>query len=84
VVQDCAAAYGPQRFIAAAHAAREPLAIEGRGTKRAMLRPVQAARSLSTRLLTGITLYKPSELVISARAGTPIAEIEAALAEKGQ
>jgi glycolate oxidase FAD binding subunit len=70
--------------ITAAHAAREPLAIEGRGTKRAMLRPVQAARSLSTRLLTGITLYKPSELVISARAGTPIAEIEAALAEKGQ
>ena len=45
---------------------------------------VQTARSLSTRLLTGITLYKPSELVISARAGTPLAEIEAALAEKGQ
>ena len=70
--------------VAAAHAAREPLAIEGRGTKRAMLRPVQAARTLSTRNLTGITLYKPSELVISARAGTPIPEIEAALAEKGQ
>lgn len=70
--------------IAAAHAAREPLAIEGRGTKQAMLRPVQAARTLSTRNLTGITLYKPSELVISARAGTPIPEIEAALAEKGQ
>lgn len=70
--------------ITAAHAAREPLAIEGRGTKHAMLRPVQAARTLSTRMLTGITLYKPSELVISARAGTPIAEIEAVLAEKGQ
>jgi glycolate oxidase FAD binding subunit len=70
--------------IARAHAAREPLSIEGRGTKRAMLRPVQAARTLSTRMLTGITLYKPSELVMSARAGTPIAEIEAALAEKGQ
>ena len=75
---------GVAAAIAAAHAAHEPLTIEGRGTKRAMLRPVQAARTLSTRNLIGITLYKPSELVISARAGTPIPEIEAALAEKGQ
>ena len=45
---------------------------------------MQAARTVSTRALTGITLYRPSELVISARAGTPIPEIEAALAEKGQ
>jgi glycolate oxidase FAD binding subunit len=70
--------------VAAATAAREPLAVEGRGTKRALLRPVQAARTLSTRNLTGITLYKPTELVISARAGTKLIEIEAALAEKGQ
>jgi glycolate oxidase FAD binding subunit len=70
--------------VAAATAAREPLAIQGRGTKRALLRPVQAARTLSTRNLTGITLYKPTELVISARAGTPLPEIEAALAGKGQ
>jgi glycolate oxidase FAD binding subunit len=72
------------REVAAATAAREPLAIEGRGTKRALLRPVQAARTLSTRNLTGITLYRPTELVISARAGTPLPEIEAVLAEKGQ
>jgi glycolate oxidase FAD binding subunit len=64
--------------------AREPLAIEGNGTKRALLRPVQAARTLSTRALTGITLYKPTELVLSARAGTTLPEIEAALAEHGQ
>jgi glycolate oxidase FAD binding subunit len=70
--------------IAAAHAAREPLAIEGHGSKRGLLRPVQAARTVSTRNLSGITLYRPSELVISARAGTPVPEIEAALAEKGQ
>ncbi|MCS6891740.1 MAG: glycolate oxidase subunit GlcE [Rhodovarius sp.] len=70
--------------IAAAHAAREPIAIEGHGTKRAMLRPVQAARLLSTRGLSGITLYRPAELVISARAGTPLPEIEAALAEHRQ
>ena len=57
------------REVAAAAAAREPLAIEGRGTKRALLRPVQAARTLSTRALTGVTLYRPTELIISARAG---------------
>ena len=61
-----------------------PLAIEGNGTKRAMLRPVQAARTLSTRALTGITLYRPEELILSARAGTPLPEITAALAERGQ
>jgi glycolate oxidase FAD binding subunit len=69
--------------VAAAHA-KEPLAIAGNGTKLGMLRPVQAARSLSVRNLTGITLYSPNELVISARAGTPLAEIEATLAEHGQ
>ena len=70
--------------IDAARAAREPLSVQGAGTKLGMLRPVQAARSLSTRNLTGITLYSPSELVIAARAGTPLADIEAALAERGQ
>lgn len=75
---------GVAAAIVAAHAAREPLAIEGRGTKRGLLRPVQAARTLSLRNVSGITLYKPAELVLSARAGTPVAEIEAALAEHGQ
>ena len=70
--------------VQAARAAREPLAIEGQGSKRGLLRPVQAARSLSTRALSGVTLYRPAELIISAQAGTPLAEIEATLAEKGQ
>jgi glycolate oxidase FAD binding subunit len=64
--------------------AAAPIAIEGSGTTLGMLRPVQAARSLSTRNLTGITLYRPQEMVISARAGTTLPEIEAALAEKNQ
>jgi glycolate oxidase FAD binding subunit len=70
--------------IRAAAEQGEPLAIEGLGSKTAMLRPVQAARTLSTRNLTGITLYSPGELIISARAGTPLAEVEAALAEHHQ
>ncbi len=70
--------------VAEAATAQEPLLIIGNGTKSGMLRPVQAARSLSTRNHTGITLYSPNELVISARAGTPLADIEATLAEHGQ
>ena len=70
--------------VAQASGEAEPLLILGNGTKMDMLRPVQAARSLSTRNLTGITLYSPNELIISARAGTPLADIEAALAERGQ
>ena len=70
--------------VLAAIAVREPLQVEGRGTKRGMLRPVQAARTLSTRNLSGITLHAPSELIVSARAGTTIPELETVLATGGQ
>jgi glycolate oxidase FAD binding subunit len=64
--------------------ARAPLLVQGQGTKAAMLRPVQAAETLSTAALSGITLYAPNELIMTARAGTPLSEIEAKLAEHGQ
>ncbi|MEO3431112.1 glycolate oxidase subunit GlcE [Pelagibius sp. CAU 1746] len=61
-----------------------PLEIVGHGSKRGLGRPVQAAHSLDLSRLTGITLYEPEELVLSAQAGTPLAAIEAALEEKRQ
>jgi glycolate oxidase FAD binding subunit len=70
--------------IAVARAAREPLRIAGLDSKRAMLRPVQAARVLSTRGLRGITLYSPQELIVSARAGTTLSELTATLTQAGQ
>jgi glycolate oxidase FAD binding subunit len=70
--------------VAEAARTREPLLIQGNGTKAGMLRPVQAARTLSTSGLSGVTLYAPKELIISARAGTPLPEVEAALADCGQ
>ena len=70
--------------VAEAVRTREPLLIQGNGTKAGMLRPVQAARTLSTAGLSGINLYAPKELIISAWAGTPLPEIENALAEAGQ
>jgi glycolate oxidase FAD binding subunit len=39
---------------------------------------------LDTRALGGIRSYEPSELVVTAGAGTPLAELEAVLLEKGQ
>ena len=70
--------------VRAAADAGEPLEIVAGGTKAGLGRPVQAAGRLDLSELAGITLYEPGELVIAARAGTPLAEIEATLAEKGQ
>lgn len=70
--------------IAAAHAAGTPLAICGGNTRAGLGRPVQAQRTLSSRALSGIISYDPAELVIVARAGTPVAEIETALEKAGQ
>jgi glycolate oxidase FAD binding subunit len=56
----------------------------GGGSKRAIGRPAQTDLTLDLSGLTGITLYEPEELVLSARAGTPLAEIEALIAAQGQ
>lgn len=75
---------GVARVVREACETGEPLHVFGNGSKDRMLRPVQAARSLSTSALTGITLYSPEELVVSARAGTPMAALSDAVAAKGQ
>ncbi|MGA0532371.1 FAD-binding protein [Hansschlegelia sp. KR7-227] len=75
---------GIEAAIHDAAAQKAPIVIRGAGTRSGLGRPVQAATTLTTERLTGITLIEPSELVVAARAGTPVAEVEAALAEKGQ
>src|SRR5512138_242919 len=67
-------------------AAAEGKALEvvGRGTKRALGRPAQSDATLDLSGLSGVTLYEPEELVLSAHAGTPLAEIEALLARSNQ
>ncbi|KQU86519.1 glycolate oxidase [Variovorax sp. Root318D1] len=69
--------------IRAAAADATALRIRGGGTKDFYGEPPRG-EVLSTTGLTGITSYEPSELVVTVRAGTPLAELEAALAEKGQ
>lgn len=61
-----------------------PLAIRGGGTRSGLGRPSQAASTLSSAGLTGITLYEPAEMVIGARAGTPLSLVQETLAERGQ
>jgi glycolate oxidase FAD binding subunit len=70
--------------VAEAVAAEEPLELVGGGSKRGLGRPVQVAHTLDLSLLSGIRDYAPSELVLTAGAATPLAEIERVLAEHRQ
>lgn len=70
--------------IAWANSDRKPLELVGMGTKRGLGRPSQTAHVLDLSAFTGISLHEPEELVLSAGAATPMAEIEAALEAAGQ
>jgi glycolate oxidase FAD binding subunit len=60
------------------------LEVIGRGSKRGIGRAAQWDATLDLSGLSGITLCEPAELVLSAKAGTPLAEIEAAVAANDQ
>lgn len=75
--------------IRAAVADHTPLRIRGGGSKdfygaHATSGKALAGEVLDTTALTGIVSYEPSELVVTVRAGTPLAELEAALAAQRQ
>ena len=69
--------------VQAALAAGEPLAIRGAGTKD-FYGEAATGRPLAVAGHRGVVSYEPSELVLTARAGTPLAEIEDLLAAHGQ
>jgi glycolate oxidase FAD binding subunit len=74
-----------QAALMEADATGSPLRVIGGGTRRSMTSCVAAsARELDLSAISGITNYEPEELVLSLRAGTPLHEVEAALAERGQ
>lgn len=69
--------------IRAARAARTPVRLRGAGTKDFYGEELRGEVS-DTRSHAGVVSYEPSELVITARCGTPLSQIEHALAENGQ
>lgn len=69
--------------VRAAAADQTPLRIRGGGTKDFHGLALHG-EVLDTRGMSGILSYEPSELVVTVRAGTPLAELEAVLAEQGQ
>ena len=72
------------RIVGEADAAGRAVEVRGGGTRLGVGRPVETPVVLSVARLSGITSYDPSELVMAARAGTPVAEVEAALAANNQ
>ena len=75
-----------QRLIDQVLAARDTktaLDIRGGGSK-VFYGGAPRGEALDMRALAGISSHEPSELVVTVRAGTPLAELEAALAEHGQ
>jgi glycolate oxidase FAD binding subunit len=66
-----------------AHDCKMPLDIRGGGTK-AFYGNAPCGQSLDMRELTGITCYEPTELFVTTLDGTPLSELEAALAQRGQ
>jgi glycolate oxidase FAD binding subunit len=73
-----------RELVAWAAAERQPLDIVGAGSKRGFGRPSNADHQLALTGLSGVSLYEPGELVLTAGAGTPMAEIEALLAASRQ
>jgi len=69
--------------VRAAAATGKPLRIRGGGSKDFYGQSLQGD-ILDMRALAGVVSYEPSELVVTARAGTPLAELEAMLAGQGQ
>ncbi len=61
-----------------------PLEVVGQGSKRDLGHPMQTAHTLDLSGLSGITLFEPEELVLSARAGTPLSAIVDLLDEHNQ
>lgn len=61
-----------------------PLEVLGQGTKRGIGRPSQCRQAIDLTGLSGVTLYEPEELVLSAKAGTPVADIQQLLAGNNQ
>jgi glycolate oxidase FAD binding subunit len=82
-IDRCSATERLRDRILDARARRASLDIRGGNTK-AFYGESPRGEPLELQELTGISSYEPTELVVTARAGTPLADLESVLAERGQ
>ena len=71
-------------FVRAAREGKAPFEIVAGGTRRQVGKPLNNLPVLDVSGLSGIVKYEPGELIVTAAPSTPLAEITAVLAEKGQ
>src|SRR5690349_21144070 len=72
------------QLIKVAGRSKLTLEIRGGGTKHGLGTPVETSDILSTEALSGITAHNPAEMVMTAKAGTPLKDILEALNEQNQ
>jgi len=60
------------------------LELRGGGSKQGIGRPAQSDLTLDLTAISGVGSYEPAELVLTAKAGTPLAEVEALVGSRGQ
>lgn len=65
-------------------AGKHGLTVQGAGSKAGIGRPVAADHALDLSGLTGVEMYEPAELVMQAKAGTKVSEVQAVLRQSGQ
>ena len=65
-------------------AEKKPLDVRGAGSKSVLGRPTELDHVLDLSELSGVSFYEPAELVLSAGAATPVAEVEALLNDQNQ
>src|SRR5690606_16410808 len=70
--------------VARAVSAGSPLEVVGSGSRRTIGRPLQVETTLELSALDAVTLYEPEELVLSARAATPLARVRQVLEAANQ
>jgi glycolate oxidase FAD binding subunit len=71
-------------FVRAARETKSPFEIVAGGTRRQVGKPLNNLPVLDVSVLSGIVKYEPGELIVTAAPSTPLTEIAAVLAEKGQ
>src|SRR6201994_616817 len=73
-----------EQAVRAAVASEQPLEIVGHGSKRPIGQPMATNALLDVSDQTAVTSYGPSELIITVRAGAPLADVQSLIDSRNQ